>query len=731
MSTRLTVINIIKVTVAAIKKTVIMGGAALISLVAISCGGGGDTPAPTPTPNAFPSSNAGADQVVDENTLVNLAGAGSDADGTIASYVWSQTSGSDVTLQNAATTTATFTAPNIATEEVLVFRLTVTDDDGGSVSDTVEIQVMPNAAPAANAGTDAIVDEQTAVELTGVGEDTDGTIASYLWEQASGSSVSLTNANTATVSFDTPNITEVESLVMRLTVTDNDGDIAIDTVSIQVIPNIAPTANAGADAAEDERAIVALSGSGADSDGSIVSYLWTQTSGTVVSIENSDGESASFVGPSVDIEEDLTFQLSVTDNKGEVSSDSVTITMAPVFFEITLSEVLTNCGDPVAQDVDLFFYDAEGNEDTITVTHSGAEQTYLLDPVGIEDRRTVKFLNGGGDLVPAVDRVIVDTDRTVPIYFKMMTQVKESCDCPSYNISLTNELNASNSETHLWVGGRKTYSSNIDADGVHWSDIEVCDQQESTVYIVDNLIQKAAKVPFDTVGDITVSGLSDMATSILGGAIPEYSGAPFSPYARSIGYSVQGASNVIFSEFDLPNTDIIDDVLRYPDFEGITDFTQRALFPTSGVSLDITALPGFFSGTGSEYRVALEQHTRKMPASDLASGFSYDIFDIPNLSISMSANAISISPADNLPFDAALLLVLEGANTTEIWLPIENGVIDLSSVENAITGLSGALLVYFGDFIDGETYDEAIPIYYRRRVTGATVRSRSIRLSIF
>lgn len=81
-----------------------------------ACGGGGSNtgiPSPNPgggnaKPNMAPVANAGNDQVVDENTEVDLIGTGSDTDGSIASYSWTQTAGTAVTLTANTTSTAAF-----------------------------------------------------------------------------------------------------------------------------------------------------------------------------------------------------------------------------------------------------------------------------------------------------------------------------------------------------------------------------------------------------------------------------------------------------------------------------------------------------------------------------------------------------------------------------------------------------------------------------------------------
>ena len=65
-----------------------------------------------PTLTAPPTAVAGADQVVSASDIVTLNGTlSSDSDGTITAYQWTQTSGPIVTLNNANTAVATFTAP--------------------------------------------------------------------------------------------------------------------------------------------------------------------------------------------------------------------------------------------------------------------------------------------------------------------------------------------------------------------------------------------------------------------------------------------------------------------------------------------------------------------------------------------------------------------------------------------------------------------------------------------
>lgn len=97
-------------------------------------------------PNTPPTANAGADQVnVDAFSTVTLNGSGSsDPDGTIASYAWTQTGGTSVTLSGTGAT-RTFTAPATLAGDTLMFSLTVTDNGGAtSTADTMTVTVLPH-----------------------------------------------------------------------------------------------------------------------------------------------------------------------------------------------------------------------------------------------------------------------------------------------------------------------------------------------------------------------------------------------------------------------------------------------------------------------------------------------------------------------------------------------------------------------------------------------------------
>jgi hypothetical protein len=282
--------------------------------------------------NIAPVANAGADKSITlpTNSLI-IVGSGSDSDGTIASYAWTEVSGPTVTMSGASTTSLSLS--NLV-QGTYVFRLTVQDNGGATAIDdvTVIVSPAPNVNPVANAGADQSITLPTnSTALSGSGTDSDGTIASYAWAKVSGPTVTMSGANTASLSLS--NLLE-GTYVFRLTVQDNAGATAIDDVTVVVspAPNVNPVANAGTDQSITlPTNSLIIVGSGSDSDGSITAYDWTQLSGpSPATLTNS---TSSTVSISNLVEGTYSFQLSVIDNVGAMASDVVAVVVnAPVVY---------------------------------------------------------------------------------------------------------------------------------------------------------------------------------------------------------------------------------------------------------------------------------------------------------------------------------------------------------------------------------------------------------------
>ena len=180
--------------------------------------------------NIVPVVNAGADKtILPPISTLTVTGSATDADGTIASIMWTKVSGPSAVVSNANSLTLSLSS---VTSGTYVFRLTATDNTGAATSD--DMSVVVNTAPTVNAGADKVLQlPVNSITLTGTATDTEGAISSYLWTKVSGPAATLTNASTSTVSLSS---LVAGAYIFRLTATDNAGSSSSDDMNITVNP---------------------------------------------------------------------------------------------------------------------------------------------------------------------------------------------------------------------------------------------------------------------------------------------------------------------------------------------------------------------------------------------------------------------------------------------------------------------------------------------------------------
>ena len=304
------------------KNSFLITAAGITSLLT-ACGGSSDsTPAATPPANLAPLVEAGSAQTVASAGAVTLLGTASDSDGSIASYLWLQTSGPAVELTNSDSAEVSFSAPQESA--TLTFRLTVTDNEGATAYDDVSIDVN-NSSPLVEAGSRQTVGSAGAVTLLGTASDSDGNISSYSWQQLSGPAVALTNSESVEVSFSAPE--ESAQLSFRFTVTDNGGASSSDDVLVDV-NNSSPLVTLPTQVESQIGFTTTLTASAEDQDGQIAQYDWQQVSGEVITLISQDQSSISFTPASMQ-SEDVIFELSVTDNGGAVTTSQTKVVIKP------------------------------------------------------------------------------------------------------------------------------------------------------------------------------------------------------------------------------------------------------------------------------------------------------------------------------------------------------------------------------------------------------------------
>jgi len=195
--------------------------------------------------NQAPTAEAGTTINVVEGVQFQLNGSGIDTDGTIENFAWTQTAGTTTALSSTSVANPTGTRAITGTGETLTYSLIVTDDDGAdSVADTVNVvvsaAVAENQAPTVvTNGNQTNIATGATVTLSATGSsDSDGTIATRLWEQISGTpTVTLTNSTSAVATYTAPDLSSNANLTFRITLTDNDGATSTATVTHQINAN--------------------------------------------------------------------------------------------------------------------------------------------------------------------------------------------------------------------------------------------------------------------------------------------------------------------------------------------------------------------------------------------------------------------------------------------------------------------------------------------------------------
>ena len=286
--------------------------------------------------NVLPTADAGEDQTINDNdgddsVDVSFDGANSfDTDGAIESYVW-RANGEEIASE--VSITQSFSTG------VYTIELTVTDDDGGTDSDSFTLTVVDpdNNPPVANAGDDIfVIDENLdAVEdilLDGsLSTDSDGMIATYQWIE-NDIVIGTEEELEITLPLGEHNIT--------LKTTDDDGVSSTDEMI--VIVNQLPVADAGeeilvSDSDDNGNHQVVLDASNSsDSDGTLSAYSWVYDNAEI-----GTQQSISYV---FDVGVHIV-TLKVTDNFGSTATDMVTIYVA----SLDNTPPIANAGEDIEQ----------------------------------------------------------------------------------------------------------------------------------------------------------------------------------------------------------------------------------------------------------------------------------------------------------------------------------------------------------------------------------------------
>ena len=284
--------------------------------------------------NQPPVAEAGDAQSVIADAVVTLDGSATDPDGDALTYSWTQTSGTNVTLNDAAIAGPTFTAP--ATAAVLIFELTVTDDSGDSAtntdSDTVTITVTAPAKPVI-VGSGAVShreNTETVAAYTAT-QDADGNSISVTWTRSGADADSFAISGDGRLGFaNDPNYEDPQDAdadnVYQITVTATDSTTnANSELAVTItVTNVDETGRIAAISGAVQAGQTLTAGAVTDPDSpsspvTVTGHLWQNTDGSTITGAT---DAATYMPTATEVGE--TLQVIVTYTDGHGSDKSVT-----------------------------------------------------------------------------------------------------------------------------------------------------------------------------------------------------------------------------------------------------------------------------------------------------------------------------------------------------------------------------------------------------------------------
>jgi parallel beta-helix repeat protein len=320
-----------------------------------------------------PVADAGPEQNVDEDSVVQFDGTGSTDSGGIANYTWTFTDGISRTLYGSMPTYVFNTPGNYTV------TLTVRDAAGHTDSDTVQINVRDVTLPVANAGADDVILEGNNYQLNGAASYDNVEIVNYTWNFTYDGSMVYLYSSIPWFTFDIHGV-----YAITLTVKDAAGNTRSDTMVLTVRETTPPVANAGPDQAVDEDTAVTFDGSGSMDNVGIVNWTWQSIDGGFAFY----GETVQFT---IETPGTYTVYLRVTDAAGNWAEDSMAVTVR----DITPPAVDAGPGSNAYQYISYVLYAASCTDnvgvtdyewsfthDGILITREGQSTSFVFEIAG-------------------------------------------------------------------------------------------------------------------------------------------------------------------------------------------------------------------------------------------------------------------------------------------------------------------------------------------------------------
>ena len=279
--------------------------------------------------NRPPFADAGNCFVMPESSLVQLTCDASDPDGDPVTCYWTATSGhfDDPRLLHPF-----YTSPllDCETSRDVMVTLTVTDSHGASTSSSAVLSVQDRPGPECAPYYKLIVTEGERVRLSGRVADPNSNLRQHLWQASAGcfdDPRSLCTVFTAPLLEPGESLREIE---VALTAEDTCGLTSQDTRMILVLAaKHPPQADAGPECLLADSRSVQLEGHVFDEDGRITNISWRITQGCATLSDAAERSPMLLFCPDATPGSEAVAVLTVTDDEGETSTDSIRVRFSP------------------------------------------------------------------------------------------------------------------------------------------------------------------------------------------------------------------------------------------------------------------------------------------------------------------------------------------------------------------------------------------------------------------
>lgn len=311
----------------------------IATFVLVACGGG-DAPRPK-TPQVLV--NAGQNLEVNEQVTIVVDGVATSTAGGIT-YAWISSPALSFTQDDFSAAASSVTTPQLSQSTEYTLTLIATDSNGTQGSDSITLRVNPvNINPvAAIVAPDLELYEAdqypilSDITLDGSSssdadpQNSEAPISAYLWQQIAGTDVLSGQILTASsLIFRTPVLQQAEDIVIRLTVTDQEGATASVDKTLRLLSEAEtiPELTIGPAQTVFSGELFSLSGeaSSAARGAEPFSVVWSSDSLLAPIIDDANSMKTYSIAPLVAEQTEIVYQILITDSYGNQRNKTQTM----------------------------------------------------------------------------------------------------------------------------------------------------------------------------------------------------------------------------------------------------------------------------------------------------------------------------------------------------------------------------------------------------------------------